>query len=414
MKKELILASASPRRKEILSAMGYSLTVRTADIDESLPAGTAPFDGVRLLSIKKGAAVVEELGDEIPVISSDTLVELNGEALGKPTDRADAIRMLSALSASVHYVHTGVCVHYKGKMLAETATTAVHFRALSEAQILEYVDSGAPMDKAGAYGIQGAAGAFVERIEGDFDTVVGLSGRLVKKLLSAITAVKGSLSLSEKRRRMERITALLKERYPVAECALKYEGDPWKLLVMGRLSAQCTDERVNEVCKELFAKIPNCEAMAAAELSEIEDIIRPCGLYRMKAQSLKEASKMLAEEYGGVLPSDMDALLRFPGVGRKIANLLLGDIFALPAIVCDTHCMRICGRLGMYAEELRDPTRIEALLRRIIDPAEGSDFCHRIVWFGREVCTARAPKCEECPLAALCLHKEKEDHKKYK
>lgn len=213
-----------------------------------------------------------------------------------------------------------------------------------------------------------------------------------------------ALRLAEKRQRMEEIIALLKERYPSAECALKYEGDPWKLLVMGRLSAQCTDERVNEVCKELFAKYANCEAMANADVSEIEAIVRPCGLYRMKAQNLKDASFMLLSEYGGALPSDMEALLRFPGVGRKIANLLLGDIFGLPAVVCDTHCIRICGRLGMYPESLKDPVRIEQLLRRILPPAEGSDFCHRIVWFGREICTARAPKCADCPLRALCLH----------
>ncbi len=217
-----------------------------------------------------------------------------------------------------------------------------------------------------------------------------------------------ALSLSEKRRRMTEIIALLKERYPSAECALKYEGDPWKLLVMGRLSAQCTDERVNEVCKELFAKYPNYEAMAAAEVEKIEAIVRPCGLYRMKAQSLKDASVMLKEEFDGELPADMDALLRFPGVGRKIANLLLGDIFGLPAVVCDTHCIRICGRLGMYPESQKDPARIEDILRRILPPEEGSDFCHRIVWFGREVCTARAPKCPECPLRALCVRAERE------
>ena len=211
-----------------------------------------------------------------------------------------------------------------------------------------------------------------------------------------------ALALSEKRRRMGEIISLLKERYPSAECALKYEGDPWKLLVMGRLSAQCTDERVNEVCKELFAKMPNFEAMAAADVEEIEKIIRPCGLFRMKAQNLKDASVMLMEEFSGRLPSDMESLLRFPGVGRKIANLLLGDIFGLPAVVCDTHCIRICGRLGMYPETLKDPSRIETLLRKIIPPAEGSDFCHRIVWFGREYCTARAPKCAECPLKDLC------------
>ena len=184
MKKELILASGSPRRKEILTEMGFSLTVRTAEVDESLPEGCAPYDGVRLLAIKKGAAVVLEIGDAVPVLSADTLVELGGVPLGKPADREDAMRMLSALSGSVHYVHTGVCVHYKGKCYAETDTTAVRFRALTEAERMAYVESGEPMDKAGAYGIQGKAGAFVERIDGDFDTVVGLSSRLVTKLLS--------------------------------------------------------------------------------------------------------------------------------------------------------------------------------------------------------------------------------------
>jgi septum formation protein len=188
MKKELILASGSPRRKEILTEMGFALTVKTAEVDESLPSGTPPYDGVRLLAIKKGAAVVSEIGDALPVLSADTLVELGGEALGKPVDEADAVRMLSALSGSVHYVHTGVCIHYKGKCYAETDTTAVHFRDLTEEEINSYVASGAPMDKAGAYGIQGAAGAFVSEIRGDFDTVVGLSGRLVLKLLSEAEA----------------------------------------------------------------------------------------------------------------------------------------------------------------------------------------------------------------------------------
>lgn len=215
-------------------------------------------------------------------------------------------------------------------------------------------------------------------------------------------------NIGEKRRRMTEIIALLKARYPSAECALKYEGDPWKLLVMGRLSAQCTDERVNEVCKELFAKYTNCDEMAAAKVEDIERIIRSCGLYKMKAKNLKDASQMLSREYGGDLPSDMDALLRFPGVGRKIANLLLGDIFGLPAVVCDTHCIRICGRLGMYPESLKDPARIEEILKKILPPEEGSDFCHRIVWFGREVCTARSPKCEQCPLSAHCTHYLKE------
>ena len=184
MKKKLILASASPRRREILTQMGFALEIRTAEVDESLPETVTPYDGVRLLAIKKGAAVVAAIGDALPVLSADTLVELGGVPLGKPADREDAIRMLRALSGSVHYVHTGVCVHYRGKIFAETDTTAVYFRTLSEEEILAYVESGEPMDKAGAYGIQGKAGVFVSKIEGAFDTVVGLSGRLVEKLLS--------------------------------------------------------------------------------------------------------------------------------------------------------------------------------------------------------------------------------------
>ena len=198
------------------------------------------------------------------------------------------------------------------------------------------------------------------------------------------------------------IVAALKERYPDAECALQYEGEPWKLLVMGRLSAQCTDARVNLVCRDVFAEFPTLEAMADAPLERIEELVRSCGLYRTKAANIKDACIMLRDEYGGVLPPDMDALLRFPGVGRKIANLLLGDIYHLPAVVADTHCIRICGRLGFYPESLKDPHRVELILSQILAPEEQSDFCHRIVWFGREICTARAPKCTACPLRPLC------------
>lgn len=208
----------------------------------------------------------------------------------------------------------------------------------------------------------------------------------------------------EKRERLAAIVERLKEIYPDAECALHYEGDPWKLLIMGRLSAQCTDARVNVVCEELFRVFPDAESMAYGDLSEIERIVKPCGLYRMKADNIKEASRMIVEDFGGELPRTMDELLLLPGVGRKIANLLLGDIFGEGAIVCDTHCMRICGRFGMYPEGLRDPNKIEKILRDLIDLSEGSDFCHRIVWFGREVCTARQPKCHECPLSDLCAH----------
>ncbi len=219
------------------------------------------------------------------------------------------------------------------------------------------------------------------------------------------------MTKKEKKERLGRIVQRLKEVYPEAECALHYGGDPWRLLVMGRLSAQCTDARVNIVCEELFSRFPTAEAMAEGDLAEIERLVKPCGLYRMKAQSIKAASEMLVRDFGGALPDTMEELLTLPGVGRKIANLLLGDVFGKAAVVCDTHCIRICGRLGMYPESLKDPTKIEMILCELIDPAEGSDFCHRIVNFGREVCTARSPRCDSCPLSDLCGRYEKEARK---
>ena len=218
-------------------------------------------------------------------------------------------------------------------------------------------------------------------------------------------------SKKEKRERLAKIISKLKEVYPSAVCALEYEGDAWKLLVMGRLSAQCTDARVNVVCKELFAKYRNSREMANADINDIEEIIRPCGLFRTKAESIKSASEIIEEKYGGRIPDTMDALLELPGVGRKIANLILGDAFGKDAIVCDTHCIRICGRLGMYSEELKDATKIEFILRDLMDVSEGSDFCHRIVTFGREVCTARSPSCEVCPLSDLCESKRRQIRK---
>ena len=212
-------------------------------------------------------------------------------------------------------------------------------------------------------------------------------------------------SKSAKIQRAAAIVERLKERYPDAECALQYEGEPWRLLVMGRLSAQCTDARVNIVCEELFARFPTPEAMAGGAIEEIEAIVRPCGLYRTKAANIKDACARLVNVYGGVLPNDMDELLTFPGVGRKIANLLLGDIYHRPAIVADTHCIRISGRLGLVPAGCKDPTKVEKALVPIIAPKEQSDFCHRIVWFGREICSARSPKCTECPLASLCPSK---------
>ena len=210
----------------------------------------------------------------------------------------------------------------------------------------------------------------------------------------------------EKVERMRKIVERLKLRYPAPRCALEYGGDGWRLLVMGRLSAQCTDKRVNIVCRELFLKYPTAEAMAKAELADVERIVRPCGLYHTKAESIIAASKRLISDYDGVLPADMSELLKFEGVGRKIANLILGDVFGMPAVVCDTHCIRICGRLGMYPESLRDPAKIERILTDIIEPAESSDFCHRIVEFGREVCSARSPACEHCELADICKYAE--------
>ena len=206
----------------------------------------------------------------------------------------------------------------------------------------------------------------------------------------------------DKRKRIAFIIEELKLIYPEATCALEFDGAPWTLLVMGRLSAQCTDARVNIVCRELFATFPTCESLANASYEEIEEIIRPCGLFRTKAKSIKDACRMLCDEYGGELPDEMDELLKFPGVGRKIANLLLGDIFHKPAIVADTHMIRICGRFGMYPQKLKDPTKVEKIMVELVEPSEQSDLCHRVVQFGRDVCTARAPKCKECPIAHLC------------
>lgn len=213
------------------------------------------------------------------------------------------------------------------------------------------------------------------------------------------------MNKKQKREVMAAIVERLKEIYPESVCALEYGGEPWKLLVMGRLSAQCTDARVNIVCRELFAKYPTADALADAELADIEEIVRPCGLFRTKADSIKRACIMLRDDFGGVLPESMDELLLLPGVGRKIANLLLGDIYKKPAIVADTHCIRICGRFGMYDTKLKDPTKVEMIMRELVEPAEQSDFCHRIVQFGRDTCTARSPKCDGCPLRELCAYK---------
>ena len=210
------------------------------------------------------------------------------------------------------------------------------------------------------------------------------------------------MTQKEKRARMGAIVEELKKVYPVPVCALESGGDPWKLLVRGRLSAQCTDARVNIVCRDLFARFPTAWEMANADVAEVEQIVKPCGLYHTKAQNIVDASRMLIADFAGEMPHEMDELLKFPGVGRKIANLLRGDLFGLPAIVADTHCIRLCGRFGMYPQSEKNPTRVEAILVKLVDPTEQSDLCHRLVQFGRDVCTARAPKCAECPLKDLC------------
>ena len=194
----------------------------------------------------------------------------------------------------------------------------------------------------------------------------------------------------------------LKELYPTSECALEYGGDPWKLFVMARLSAQCTDARVNIVCRDLFKKYPDARSMAEADIVELEEAVRPCGLYKTKAAQLKASCGILMEKYGGEIPSDMDELLALPGVGRKIANLLRGDIFGFGGIVADTHCIRISGRLGLSPKGEKDAVKVEKALDPLIPKSEQSDFCHRIVNFGRDICSARSPRCEICPISEFC------------
>ena len=210
------------------------------------------------------------------------------------------------------------------------------------------------------------------------------------------------MTKNEKKIKIARVVEELKKLYPEALCSLEYENDGYKLLVMGRLSAQCTDERVNKVCKALFKKFPNAKALADGDLAEIEEIIKSCGLYKMKAKNIKDASYRLHYEYGDVVPNSMERLLEFEGVGRKIANLLLGDLYKMPAIVADTHCMRICGRLGMYKDGMKDPLKTEKIMGELVEPGEQSDFCHRIVLFGREYCKAQGPRCDECPIRKIC------------
>ena len=191
----------------------------------------------------------------------------------------------------------------------------------------------------------------------------------------------------------------LEERYPDALCSLNY-SKPHELMIAGRLSAQCTDERVNIVTKDLFAKYRSISDFAAADVSDIEEIVRPCGLYKTKARSIVEMCRAIIERFGGEIPDSIEQLTTLPGIGRKTANLIMGDVFRRPAIVTDTHCIRITGRLGLTSNT--DPARVEQDLWKIIPPERSSDLCHRLVLFGRDICKARGEKCPECPLNDIC------------
>ena len=202
------------------------------------------------------------------------------------------------------------------------------------------------------------------------------------------------------KQKVQAIIDILKTAYPQALCALQYEKD-YELMIAVRLSAQCTDARVNLVTPALFAAYPTLESLAGATVSDIETYIHSCGFYRQKAKDIVYACQMLLSDYNGKVPGTMEELLKLPGVGRKTANLLLGDIYGTPgSVVCDTHCIRICGRLGLSSGT--DPEKVERQLRAILPPEESSDFCHRIVLFGRDICTARSPKCGSCPMSHLC------------
>lgn len=210
-----------------------------------------------------------------------------------------------------------------------------------------------------------------------------------------------------KKERAVHIVEALKELYPDSICSLDYEKD-YELLFSVRLSAQCTDARVNMVTPELFSTYPTLEALAKADVADIERIIHSTGFFRAKAKDIVLSAQMLLSDYGGKVPGTMEELLKLPGVGRKTANLVLGDIYKAPgAVVADTHCIRISGKLGL-TDGTKDPAKVETQLRKVLPPEESNDFCHRLVLHGRAVCTARSPKCGECTLAPWCATYQKE------
>ena len=206
---------------------------------------------------------------------------------------------------------------------------------------------------------------------------------------------------------VEHIVNALAEEYPLADCTLDYH-EAWQLLVQVRLAAQCTDERVNLISPALFARFPDPETMAKAQPEDVEPYIRSCGFFHGKARDIVGAARMLVEDFGGVVPDNMEDLLKLPGVGRKSANLILGDVYRKPgSVVVDTHCIRLSNRMGLV-DDLKDPPKIETALRAILPPEESSDFCHRIVYHGRAVCSARSPRCEDCCVRQWCQTYERE------
>ena len=206
----------------------------------------------------------------------------------------------------------------------------------------------------------------------------------------------------DKQQLAARTVAALKKIYPDAMCSLTYTN-PIQLLIAVRLSAQCTDARVNKVTPVLFAKYPTLDNLCHASVEEIGEIIQSCGLFNTKAKDIRNLSLMLRDEFGGVVPDSMEQLLKLPGVGRKTANLILGDVYGQPAIVADTHCIRISGRIGL-TDGTKDPNKVEKQLRACVEPSEGNNLCHRFVLFGRDTCTARSPKCGGCPLSGFCQY----------
>lgn len=196
-----------------------------------------------------------------------------------------------------------------------------------------------------------------------------------------------------------KIISILKKRYPEIKCMLKYKSG-YELMIAGRLSSQCKDERVNMVTRELFAKYKTLESFANAKVEELEEIIKPCGLFRMKARDIIGSCAMIIKDFDGELPSDIETLQKLPGIGRKTANLIIGDVFKKPSVVCDTHCIRIMNRVGICKTTV--PAKVEAELRLLLPPKESTDFCHRLVFFGREVCVARKPRCLTCEIGIYC------------